>query len=239
MQITYIYHSCFTIELEKSVFVFDYFQGTLPKFPVNKHIFFFASHKHQDHFNMDIFRKFQPPYHVTYILSNDIRLNEKYLERYGYSASIKEQIVSVSKNNSYDITDEMQLQTLKSTDAGVAFLINAENKRIYHAGDLNWWHWENESKTFLLHQKQVYEEQIKKLCDMPIDVAFIPLDYRLGESAELGMMYFLMTVNVKTVFPMHLWEHYDLVEKCCTKGKLAEYKDKIYTIEKENESWIL
>ena len=38
----------------------------------------------------------------------------------------------------------VRIRTLKSTDEGVAFLVEAEGKSIYHAGDLNWWYWEGE-----------------------------------------------------------------------------------------------
>lgn len=31
-----------------------------------------------------------------------------------------------------------------STDEGVAFLVTAEGRTVFHAGDLNWWHWEGE-----------------------------------------------------------------------------------------------
>ena len=34
-----------------------------------------------------------------------------------------------------------KIRTLRSTDEGVAYLVSYRGKRIYHAGDLNWWHW--------------------------------------------------------------------------------------------------
>ena len=38
----------------------------------------------------------------------------------------------------------VQVETLKSNDEGVAFLVTAEGRTIYHAGDLNWWYWNGE-----------------------------------------------------------------------------------------------
>ena len=40
------------------------------------------------------------------------------------------------------------IASLKSTDEGVAFVVWAEGHSIYHAGDLNWWHWEGEPFPF-------------------------------------------------------------------------------------------
>src|SRR3712207_9048157 len=36
---------------------------------------------------------------------------------------------------------EIKVSTLESTDLGIAVIIEADGKRIYHSGDLNWWTW--------------------------------------------------------------------------------------------------
>ena len=46
--------------------------------------------------------------------------------------------------------DNMKIKTLESSDIGVAFLIEIEGKVIYHAGDLNWWHWDGDTETLSL-----------------------------------------------------------------------------------------
>ena len=40
------------------------------------------------------------------------------------------------------------LKTLKSTDEGVAFLLNYIGNTVYHAGDLNLWVWKEESREY-------------------------------------------------------------------------------------------
>ena len=54
-RITYVYHSCFTIELDNTVLIFDYTQGVLPQFDTEKTIYVFASHRHPDHFKPKVF----------------------------------------------------------------------------------------------------------------------------------------------------------------------------------------
>ena len=38
-----------------------------------------------------------------------------------------------------------RIRAYGSTDEGVSFLISVEGKQIFHAGDLNFWHWAEES----------------------------------------------------------------------------------------------
>ena len=44
--------------------------------------------------------------------------------------------------------DGMKIRTLRSTDEGVAFFVRFKEMTIFHAGDLNWWHWEDESEAY-------------------------------------------------------------------------------------------
>lgn len=53
VKITYISHSCFAVELEHSVLVFDYYQGELPLWNPEKTIYVFVSHRHYDHFSKE------------------------------------------------------------------------------------------------------------------------------------------------------------------------------------------
>ena len=45
MKVTYIYHSSFAVELEKSMLIFDYYgKGDLPERPAGKQVYFLNSH---------------------------------------------------------------------------------------------------------------------------------------------------------------------------------------------------
>ena len=41
--------------------------------------------------------------------------------------------------------DMLRIQAFGSTDVGISFLIHLQGKSIFHAGDLNNWHWSEES----------------------------------------------------------------------------------------------
>ena len=125
MKITYIYHSGFAIELNTCVLLFDYYKGELPLWDKGKKIYIFASHKHQEHFQLKIFDLVKKYPKVHFFLGSDIKLNEKYLERNRIDPSVLGQITKVEKNKSISL-EGLEIRSLRSTDAGVAFIVCAE-----------------------------------------------------------------------------------------------------------------
>ena len=140
MKVTYLEHSGFAAEYKEYVLIFDWYRGSLPEFDQQKKIYVFASHSHYDHFNKKIFGWSEQYPDVRYILSADIAGKEQSEEQ-------SERTVYVTANKKYDF-DGIKVQTLHSTDEGVAFIVYMEDKVIYHAGDLNWWHWEEETESY-------------------------------------------------------------------------------------------
>ena len=222
MIITYLYHSGFAVELEKHVLLFDYYTGEekngtkqtwkLPKWSTEKTIYVFVSHKHRDHVDMSVFKLAKIYPRIHFFLGSDVKLSEKYLERNGVAPSVKGLLTNIGKNKMMEY-DELLIETLRSTDAGVAFLVKAEGRSFYHAGDLNWWHWEGESLEYNRNMESMYCSEIDKIAGRYFDVAFVPLDPRLGEAYRYGLDYFCQKVNVEHVFPMHMWGQYDCIQK--------------------------
>ena len=128
MNISYITHSCFLVELDSCYLLFDYYRGTLPRMKEDKPLYVFASHAHADHYSTRIFKLKHPS--ITWILSSDIAAAHPHIQ--------------VEAGKCYTVND-LQVRTLASTDEGVAFLVTAEDNCIYHAGDLNWWDWGDEN----------------------------------------------------------------------------------------------
>lgn len=238
MKVTYLYHSGYLVETESAILLFDYFKGGLPAFPAHKPLIVFASHKHPDHFDFRIFDLKTHPGSTYYVFGSDIRFSDGYLERKGIDPRIKEQIHRLSSHKELDIPmqggESLKIRTLKSTDEGVAFYVKDGNERIYHAGDLNWWHWEGEAESFNATQEKVYKEEIGLLQswlkeeESSLDAAFVPLDPRLQNAYCYGMDTFLSSIPVKKVYPMHMWEDYDVIERYLAHCKAKE----------EKQSWI-
>lgn len=87
MQIIFIHHSCFLVELDDKVLIFDYFDGDkvegmhftgkLPSYEPDTKIYMFASHSHKDHYDMDILRltdKYPNKHYVFQRISVSVRI---------------------------------------------------------------------------------------------------------------------------------------------------------------------
>ena len=229
MKVTYIYHSGFVVECETCTLIFDYYTGELPSFNPELPVYFFASHKHADHFSMSIFKLWNAYEKVTYVMSTDIKCNEKYLTRHGISPEVKEHMIHVGKNQTV-LIDDLTVETLKSTDAGVAFFVTVEGKTLYHAGDLNWWYWEKESKDWNNHMEKQFKEEMQKVNGRQITAAFLPLDPRLQKGYAKGFTWFCDHVDVNYIFPMHMWEDYEVVDRFLEEYGETSYANRIMKV---------
>lgn len=239
MKITYIYHSSFMVEDitktgKKIVLLFDYFRGSLPAFDSDAQVYIFASHKHPDHFTLDLLRDFAGNDNIKFFLGNDIKLSDHYLERKGIDPAVRNQIVRMQSHRSIN-ERELLIETLDSTDQGVAFLVSYDGKTIFHAGDLNWWYWEGETQQEQKSMEKRFKQEIDLLRNRVIDVAFFPTDPRLEKYYDLGLSYLCEVSCPRRIFPMHLWEQYDVTDKLKTSQKHSAYADNIEVIHMEGD----
>ena len=197
MKVTFIEHSGFCVELEDTVLMFDYYKGEIPEMPKNKELYVFASHNHPDHFNPKILELEKTYSQIHYILSEDI------------PAKASGNITRIREHEN-KIIGSIQVETLKSNDEGVAFLVTAEGKTIYHAGDLNWWYWNGEPEEDNEYMIRSYKEEIDQLRGRHIDLAFLLLDPRQEDKYCKGINYFIEEIHPKTVFPMHAFGEYKI-----------------------------
>ena len=244
LRVTFIHHSSFVVETDTRQLVFDYFpactysdvtfHGKEPVFSAEKPVYVFASHSHKDHFSLDVLRWAENRDDVHYIFSKDIRLGKNYLIRNGYDPEIRKQIKFVSPASEYEI-DDMKVKTLLSTDVGVAFVVETDGIRIYHAGDLSMWNvdWEGDPMYSDIYGGG-YKKQIKRLWHKHIDVGFVLLDPRMGDGAYAGIDYFVENVDCDLVFPMHCWEDYSVIQRFKRRPQMARFKDKIVDIDRDN-----
>ncbi|MCM1063176.1 MAG: MBL fold metallo-hydrolase [Eubacterium sp.] len=217
MKITYIYHSCFLVETADRYYLFDYYKGTLPELDTERPILVFASHRHEDHYNPEIFAILSDRgmKKVYAILPNDIPA-----KRYPRTDA---EIIKVYHSQEYVLPGGIRLETLLSTDRGVAFLLQCREGTIYHAGDLNDWGMETDTEQERKQMQGSYRAQINRLKGRTLDAAFLPLDSRLGSTYAQGILYFLQTVNVKKVYPMHYWEQPEVIDRFL--AEYPQYKD--------------
>ncbi|MEA4854175.1 MAG: MBL fold metallo-hydrolase [Christensenella sp.] len=224
-QITYLDNSGFLIKTPNHTLIFDdwLMEGVagkkgLPAGAVDpreisgENVWVFASHAHGDHYNPKVLRWKNQIESIHYVFSDDIK---------PVSGALM-----AAPNKEY-IAEDIKIKTYRSTDEGVAFLLETDGLVVYHAGDLNWWHWEGEDPAWNAQMAKDYQAEIKKLQNESIDIAFVPVDPRLLDSCTLGIKLFMETVgNVQMVIPMHYRSQAAFAEKELSKLPL-EWREKI------------
>jgi len=225
MKITYIEHSGFAVETENKILIFDYYKGKMPEFDKNKEIFVFSSHEHDDHFSFDIFKLLEKYENVTYILSKDIRksYNKKFFEKRGVSGDVFDGIIFMKDGESTEIKG-IKVETLKSTDCGVAFVLEADGKNIYHAGDLHDWVWEGENPFSNIAMTNAYRAEIDKIKGRHFDVAFAVVDPRQEGDFYKGAQYLMENITADIFVPMHMWGDYSMPEKLKAHASSEKYR---------------
>ena len=208
MTIDYLGHSGFLVETDRALLLFDYFRGDLSLLdakPQDKPLFVFVSHAHSDHFNPKIFSLQRGKRSVKYILSFDLKGNLAVRKR--------ADVLYTDADTAYEVAQLGSVETLRSTDEGVAFLVTTPDGTLFHAGDLNWWDWPGEDPEWLAEQKTVFQREIGKLAGRRIDAAFVVLDDRLEENFAEGMTWFLSVCRPSWALPMHFRKDGDAVAR--------------------------
>lgn len=237
MKVTYLNHSGFLVETETAYFLFDYYTGILPVLNKDKPFIVFVSHGHSDHYNREIYGLLRQYPYVQYVLAKDIPTKRLIAEQSTQGIELGSRILSVRKNTTQDLPlwngTVLRITTLKSTDAGVAFLLESDNRTCYHAGDLNLWYWEGESRQYNENMTIAFHREMEKLKGRSIDVAFVPLDPRLGEHAMDGLRIFMEYTKSKWVFPMHMWGEYGGIPDFLKK--YPQYREQVAIIRQEGQ----
>lgn len=189
-------HSGFLVETEGRFLMFDYYtdragvlSGGLP-FAGDGAVL--ISHSHPDHFNRAALQMAVPDRTII-IADSGVRVpasatGAKSMEPGGHAD------LGWAKVDAYGSTDE-----------GCSFLVELAGVRLFHAGDLNDWYWEEESTPEELEADEArFMEELGRIRKDSIDLAFFPVDMRLGRHAARGASLFARALKPGLIIPMHL-----------------------------------
>ena len=233
IRVTFLAHSGFLVELDTGCLLFDWWKGELPPLP-DKPLTVFASHQHHDHFDPRIFSLDDGQRDIRFLLGRGIRLDAHNREKWSLSRETADKCVSLKGGAALTLPD-MTVETLPSTDEGVAFLVTAAGKTLYHAGDLNWWHWEGEDKAWNRNMETDFKRYIAPLRSRTIDLAFAPLDPRQEGAADWGFRYLLELAEIRRIFPMHQWEDTRPTQVFCREHPALA--PKVVFVERAGQTW--
>lgn len=226
MKVNYLFHSGVSVECGSKLLIFDYYKKGIEGKNLTRYdeVYVFVSHSHIDHFDRRIFDWDKNHKGICYVLSDDIA-HKHYGDNVIYIGPGEEKIVG-----------DILIKAYKSNDEGVAFLVKTKEGSVFHAGDLNWWYWKGESEEYNKGMAASFKKEIDGLRDIHIDIAFIPIDKRLGYAVYYGIDYLMDNTDVDMVCPIHFWDNHKFLER--VKSELAErrYYNKINFYEgKQNE----
>lgn len=224
MNCTFLGHSAFLVESESLLLLFDHTAGPFALPALNKRLLVFASHGHGDHYHRSIFSFASHPGGASFMLSRDIPASD---------VPEDVEVIWMEAHETREIAGVV-VKTLRSTDEGVAFLLETEGTLLYHAGDLNNWYWEGESDAYNREMAQAYRRELA-LLPSHLDIAFVPVDPHLGKAYSLGARELLATVSVKMLVPMHFWGDYSICERL--QSELGACDTEIICLAKSPYTW--
>jgi len=181
-------------------------------------LYVFISHRHSDHFSETVYDLCGDT--ATYIVGFDVPqpyrgVRMKPGDEQGFGS--------------------MQVKVFGSTDEGVSFLVKYENITLFHAGDLNLWHWRDESSiTEIEKAERAFYDCVAPIEQEKIDLAFFPVDPRQGSMYDAGAGYFVMTVKPKIMIPMHFQGRGDVAMRFALTGE-TKYT-KVVALEQPGDS---
>ncbi len=234
MKVTYLDNSGFVITLKDAILVFDYYRD--PSHALNKilgdkpdaPVVFFVSHRHPDHYNPGIYEIAQNHRRV-YVMSNDVPAMK-------IPSTLEVQGMSVG-DYVESLPGGISVRAYGSTDAGVSFLVTlADGRKIFHGGDLNAWHWQDESTIKEVEEANAAFMKIvnRVASDNPeMFMAMLAVDPRQGSDFARGARIFLDKVKVQNFFPMHFNGRAD---EACTFMEYASNAVKSYCLHNPGHS---
>lgn len=224
VKITYLYNSGFTVETVKHLLLFDYYRDHVNKkdlkkadnttskrlLQTEKKVLTFASHSHGDHFNPVILEWMDQRADIRYVLSNEIK-----------PGRMDERIKMMAPYEDLKI-DDVAIKSYGSTDLGVSFLVRVDGLSIFHAGDLNWWRWWDDTEEEMKVAERWFKEEIERIKGEKIDIAFFPVDPRLEHNYGVGGKYFIERIQPAAFIPMHFGADYEITDKFADLMKEAD-----------------
>lgn len=212
MRVTFLAHDGFFIELDQVCLLFDWWKGVLPPLP-DKPLLVFVSHRHEDHFNPAVFALADRKADIQFLLGNDFHLTPHNLTKWQLSPETAAKCRRCGKHDTFAPLPGVTVETFPSTDEGVAWMVTVNGQSIFHAGDLNWWHWAEEDLAWNRNMEANFKRYTEPLRGRRVDLAMLPLDSRLKMDGYLGPNYFLNLMEVRRFLPMHQWEDFAFTDE--------------------------
>jgi ankyrin repeat protein/L-ascorbate metabolism protein UlaG (beta-lactamase superfamily) len=204
----YLGHCGWALKTENHLLIFDYWtgQGELPSRPclrnghidptelADENVYVFVTHEHADHYDPAINSWGDSHGDLTYVFGFRPELTPEYREG-GYDGPAYEYIAP----REYREFDDIKVRTIAANDGGVAFLVEVDGLKFYHAGDHAGW---------ADGERDGYFEEIDYLTPYAddLDMAFVNVTGCHAHDPERlleGNLYTIERMSPRVLVPTH------------------------------------
>lgn len=212
MTLTFLGHSTYLIDTGTAYLLFDYYKDFEGAPSVSSlltrsddPLYIFCTHSHGDHYSHKVFDLPTRGRRVKYIFHTEVAavVSQHHLE----------DVLFVDTAEAFVVDDRVSGRAYGSTDIGGSFYVEVKGVdahralKLFHAGDLNNWHWNEEANTYYIGLYEgAYADELRLFSEYPIapDLVMFPTDYRLGKDYLKGLEQFLDITPCRYLAPMHL-----------------------------------
>ena len=201
--VSFFRQSSFAVAVGKTLLIFSYRELSEDEMPVSarmsdrdlagfSNILVFVPRNSAEHFDKVIF-SWKASFPITYILSSDV----------GESVPRDRKAHLVRENDEVNVAGA-RVRVCGSTDAGVSYLVDIGGIHVFHAGDLNLWHWREENTPqAIARAEEEFYAIVKKIPHDDLDICMFPLDPNQGGFYDAGANHIIMALKPRVFFPMH------------------------------------
>lgn len=235
--VTYFYQSAFTVLLKKTLMIFSYRQTGLSQLAENQrlnerdflgfnNILVFIPNASVEHHDPAIY-EWKRSFPITYILPQEAAKNAP------RAANIR-----VCREGDHFSVGHCDITVFGSTDTGFSYLASAEGVTVFHAGDLNLWHWREENTLKEISRAEaLFYEKVARLPRDKIDISMFPLDPNQGGFYDAGANHFIMAVRPRVFFPMHFGTRAEIANEYARRG--ISRRTVVYALTQVRESVLI
>lgn len=198
--VTFFYQSGYTVAIGKTLLVFSYWQEHVPQelrldekdFKGFHNIVVFVPRAALEH-NDPVIWQWSKAFPITYVASAELEATCK----------DRSDVRLMHQGESIKVAG-VQVTAYGSTDAGVSFMVKTSGVHVFHGGDLNLWHWREQSTLReITRSEDEFYRTVASIREDRIDICMFPLDPNLGGFFDAGANHFIMAKKPRLFFPMH------------------------------------